>query len=35
VIVAEGDHAAHLEETATEVTTAIVDFLQAIRPGRP
>src|SRR5580658_4338976 len=29
VILAEGDHAAHLEETTTEVTTAIVDFLQA------
>jgi alpha-beta hydrolase superfamily lysophospholipase len=29
VVVAEGDHAAHLEDTAPEVTSAIVDFLQA------
>jgi alpha-beta hydrolase superfamily lysophospholipase len=29
IIVAAGDHAAHLEDTAPEVTSAIVDFLQA------
>jgi alpha-beta hydrolase superfamily lysophospholipase len=29
VVVAAGDHAAHLEDTATEVRSAIVDFLQA------
>ena len=29
VIVADGDHAAHLEETAPEVTAAMVDFIRA------
>jgi alpha-beta hydrolase superfamily lysophospholipase len=29
VIVAEGDHAAHLEDTAPEVTSVVIDFLQA------
>jgi pimeloyl-ACP methyl ester carboxylesterase len=29
VIVGDGDHAAHLEETAPEVTAAIVDFIRA------
>ena len=29
IIVADGDHAAHLEQTAPEVTAAMVDFIQA------
>lgn len=34
VVVAEGDHAAHLEATAPEVTAAIVDFIQAALASR-
>jgi alpha-beta hydrolase superfamily lysophospholipase len=34
VVVAEGDHAAHLEDTAPEVTAAIVDFIQAALASR-
>jgi alpha-beta hydrolase superfamily lysophospholipase len=35
VVIAEGDHAAHLEDTAPEVTSAIVDFLQAALTSYP
>ena len=36
VIVGNADHAAHLEETAPEVTAAMVDFIQAaLTPPRP
>jgi alpha-beta hydrolase superfamily lysophospholipase len=40
IVIADGDHAAHLEDTAPEVTSAIIDFLQAAltsyaSPDRP
>lgn len=34
VVVAEGDHAAHLEDTAPEVAAAIVDFIKAALASR-
>ncbi|HEY4213944.1 MAG TPA: hypothetical protein VGM84_20895, partial [Steroidobacteraceae bacterium] len=38
IIVGEGDHAAHLEDTSAEVAAAMVDFIRAsisgVQPAR-